>query len=505
MNYIRKHWRGQLSLAVSFWINLFLLNSAFMLFDTWLIQNSIIEHPQIAGRVTIIYTIVRLGLVYPWQIIGLWRASKRHIETADTRFWPRFAQVLAIFGVLATFGTLTSSWPIYKELYQIGFTKDEYANYNLKLSTNNTIIHLQGELGFGVSKDVAKLLVSQSNVQGIILDSNGGRIYEGRELSKLILINGLNTYSFNGCYSACTTAFIAGKNRYLGPGANLAFHQYIMGYKNLGTGIDMKKEQEADLRIFQKQGVKSDFMNKLFKTPHDDLWYPSVEELMDSGVIHGIVNPSNISPVKYSANSYDFDKAFQNISAFKTIKKYDPDGYQRIMTEVDRQIKKGASQIELQQSVAKHMKAIAEKTMAKSSNDALINFAQVTIASLKKLAEKSPILCLKNLYSAQYGSVNIPQNFDSADTQLMIDALSNIIVDAYKKNNPVVNTKAAETLMEKLLVRMGEDVQYLEPQGLQNSTDYKRACDAAIKFYELILAEDKYTSGNALRYVFSGK
>ena len=31
----------------------------------------------------------------------------------------------------------------------------------------------------------------------------------------------VNTYSLLGCYSACTTAFILGKNRFLGLGANL--------------------------------------------------------------------------------------------------------------------------------------------------------------------------------------------------------------------------------------------------------------------------------------------
>ena len=172
------------------------------------------------------------------------------------------------------------------------------------------------------------------------------------------------------------------------------------------------------------------------------------------------------------------------------------------MTEMDRQIKKGASQIELQQSAAKHIEVIAGKTLAKSSNDALINFAQVTIASLKKLEEKSPILCVKYLYPEHYGAVNISRHFNIADTKLMIDALSNIIVDAYEKNNPPVNTKAAEKLMEKIHLSIGEDVQYLEPQRLQNSTDYKRYCDTTIKLYELILAEDKYIAGNALRYIF---
>ena len=57
--------------------------------------------------------------------------------------------------------------------------------------------------------------------------------------------------------------------------------------------------------------------------------------------------------------------------------------------------------------------------------------------------------------------------------------------------------------MEKIGLSLGEDAQYLEPQRLQNSTDYKRYCDTTIKLYELILAEDRYIAGNGLRYIFS--
>lgn len=503
MNYIRKHWRGELSLAVSFWINLFLPNIAFMLFDTWLTQNSIIEHPQIAGRVTIIYAIVRLGLVYPWQIIGLWRASKRHIEATGKRFWARTAQVLVVLGILATIVNVNSLLPAYKWMYNISFKKDEFANYTLKLTKNNTIIHLQGGMGFSISEDVAELLESNPNVQGIILDSIGGRIYEGRKLSKLILTHGLNTYSLKGCYSICTTAFIAGKNRYLGLGANLAFHQYSTGYRNLDATVDIKKEQATDLKLFQQQGVKKDFLDKLFNTPHDDLWYPPLDEMLHAGVVHGIVNPSDISPIQYEFSSSDFDKAFLYIPAFKTIKKYEPDSYQEMMAAMDAQILKGASMIELQRIVANYMEVIAGKTMPHSSDEALIDFAHVAIDVLKKLGEKNPILCMKYLYPEQYGSVEFSKYLSDDDMQPMMDSLSNIIIDAYEKHNLPVDTKAAETLMEKLVARMGEDVQYLKPQGLQNSTDYKRACDTAIKFYELILAKDKKTAGNVLRYMFS--
>ena len=90
--------------------------------------------------------------------------------------------------------------------------------------------------------------------------------------------------------------------------------------------------------------------------------------------------------------------------------------------------------------------------------------------------------------------------FRSAGSHSPIDVC---IIDAYEKNNPTVDTEAAELLLEKLRLELGEYADYLELGGLQNKDDYKRHCDAVIKLYELILKEDKTTAGNALRYMFS--
>lgn len=167
----------------------------------WLTQNSPIEHPQIAARVTLIYVFVALAIVYPWQVVGLWQACVRHIIQTGRTAWARTAQVVTVIGILGTLGNVNIYWPIYKEIYQIGFGKDEFGNYTVELKKNESLVHVQGGLGFGVSKEVAGLLAKHSNIKGIILDSHGGRIYEGRELSKLILIYGLDTYSLKGCYS----------------------------------------------------------------------------------------------------------------------------------------------------------------------------------------------------------------------------------------------------------------------------------------------------------------
>ncbi len=85
----------------------------------------------------------------------------------------------------------------------------------------------------------------------------------------------------------------------------------------------------------------------------------------------------------------------------------------------------------------------------------------------------------------------------------MLDAMSKIIIDAYEKNNPPVDTETAELLMYELVLKLGEYADYLELEGLQNTDDYGRHCDAVIKLYESILEEDKIAAGNILRYMFS--
>ena len=205
--------------------------------------------------------------------------------------------------IIGTLLNLNSYWPTYKSCFRLAFVKDESESYTLKLEKNDTLIHLQGGLSFGVSKEVSKILKKNPRIEGIILDSIGGRIYEGRELAKLISAYGLDTYSLKGCYSAATIAFIAGENRFLGMEANLGYHQYQMDYEGLDAYVDMEEEQAKDLLLFQQQGVKSEFIERLFETSHDDLWYPTVDEMLDAGVIHGIVNPSDLLPIEYGFTS----------------------------------------------------------------------------------------------------------------------------------------------------------------------------------------------------------
>ena len=176
----------------------------------------------------------------------------------------------------------------------MAFEKDKYADYILNLNDAGTLIHLKGGLGFGVSKEVKQLIEKHPFIEGIILDSPGGRLYEGRELSKLITINALNTYSLKGCYSACATAFISGNKRFLAKDATLAFHQYRATPEFSALYVDLSYEQNKDLDLYKRRGIAPEFLDRIFQARNDDFWAPTTEVLMRNGVVHELFTPADL-------------------------------------------------------------------------------------------------------------------------------------------------------------------------------------------------------------------
>ena len=95
---------------------------------------------------------------------------------------------------------------------------------------------------------------------------------------------GLDTYVLGRCNSACTTVFIAGKTRTLGPAGRLGFHQHWMDADYPVYLVDEVTEMQKDLAFYEAQGIAADFLEQVFITPHDGLWFPSQAEMLAAGV-----------------------------------------------------------------------------------------------------------------------------------------------------------------------------------------------------------------------------
>jgi len=285
-NYIKQHWRGNLSLAHAFWVNLVILFVALGLLERFVFP-PYIENETAVSIAVLLYVIVVKLIIYPWQVVGMLRVCDLRIKSNNGRSWAtvtQFALVISLAAtLLSTIGTY-QSLSVFKLNLILAETVLPEPLYSLDMIEQDSLIHLRGPFEIGITNKVEDLIALHPEITGIILDSEGGQIYEGRGLARLISENRLETFSLANCLSSCTTAFVAGTTRTLGTKARLGFHQYKT--YSIIPSIDVENEQAKDIAIFVNQGVSAAFIEKIFIQPPELMWWPEIDELVDAGVVH---------------------------------------------------------------------------------------------------------------------------------------------------------------------------------------------------------------------------
>jgi len=286
LNYIKQHWWGRNSLVQAFWVNLVILFVALSLVERFVFPPFIKDEAVVTGAVIAYFIVVKL-IVYPWQVVGVIRACDLRIKSGSGRSWVTAAQIALVMSLAATLIATIETYQklqIFKRDLELRAMVLPGPEYSLDLVKQGKLIHLQGPFEIGITRKVTQLIARNPEVVGIILDSEGGQIYEGRGLARLIGKYELQTFSLEKCLSSCTTAFVAGTTRTLGINARLGFHQYKT--YSLIPSINVENEQAKDMAIFIKQGVSPEFLEKIFVYPPESIWWPEIDELIAAGVVH---------------------------------------------------------------------------------------------------------------------------------------------------------------------------------------------------------------------------
>jgi len=146
-------------------------------------------------------------------------------------------------------------------------------------------LEFSGGLGAGSANDLARALDANPGVHVVHLNSPGGLVDEGRQMFDLIRGHLLITTTDRYCFSACTLAFLGGRERYLAPGARLGFHGE---FSDTADESHVQAAQHQDMVTMLSLGIASDFVDKAFAAPKDRIWMPSSGELEDAHVITGV-------------------------------------------------------------------------------------------------------------------------------------------------------------------------------------------------------------------------
>jgi hypothetical protein len=505
MNYIKKHWRGKCSLAVSFWINLVLINIVVSIPVYLLADPPSGMRMDDAMLFMVVYIIIATFVIYPWQIVGTWRAAENHRRQYDVHTWARLAQLFIILGVVSTIAQTVSYVSFYTDVFKFGLRQTEYSHRSITMTEDNTKIHYQGAIGDGAKNEIEQLLINNQDITGIILDSHGGLVREGLAIAELIKAYSLDTYTLDGCYSACTIAFIAGKERQIGTTANLGFHGFSAVFSDLDDEFYNEDSQKTVEELYRLQGVSTAFTDRMFIATEDDMWYPSYAELVDSGVIHGETSTSAIASV--STRELEDEQFIEQImlkyQSYQLIKKYEPEFFQSLVHEFAKQASKGASLVELQRLAGGYVEKIAISALPLTGDVTIISFVEKTSQLSKKIQRIDPFACVQYFYPDQYGSANLLTFVDENDVKELDELMVKIIDEAYTGPSITINKDKGEAIITRVVEDLGDNAVYLDPENLQGRKDYRMLCDTTISFYERLLEYPRKESANALRYLFS--
>ena len=166
------------------------------------------------------------------------------------------------------------------------------SGYKITLSENKNAIFVAGKFNHGISDDVIDVYrENQDTVKSIMYSSSGGKLHESVTLYQLAQENNLNTYAINYCFSACTTAFVGGQNRISLMQTKFGFHKFgAKAFKDIDPdNVVIIEAQNRNTSLFQKQGVKKEFLSQIYQARHADMWNPNLIELLKGNVVHKFI------------------------------------------------------------------------------------------------------------------------------------------------------------------------------------------------------------------------
>jgi hypothetical protein len=101
-SYLVRHWRGDLSLAVSYWLNGFLLNiAAVATVGAYVAYSSSETDDGITKSFVILNGVIALLIIVSaWQYVGVWRSASKNPARGGSRVWSGLAKVMVILARL---------------------------------------------------------------------------------------------------------------------------------------------------------------------------------------------------------------------------------------------------------------------------------------------------------------------------------------------------------------------------------------------------------------------
>lgn len=481
-NYLLRHWRGECSLGIAYWLNGTLIAGVLTgvllgVLSGYSDGNQSLRNTAAADILTIVLSL----LVWIWSTVGVWRSAERHVSRGGRSFWAAAAKFMVVISVMGMVGKFpVSIAPKLRELALITSGHDPIGKLDVKVSSDGRSVIVVGTFREGSAERVKQILDAAPAVTFLTLDSNGGRLLEAQQLGREVRRRGLGTYVEDQCVSACTYVFLAGKDRAATPNAKIGFHQPSF------PGNDVNDQRAATAEMlddYRRAGLPEAFVQRIGRTLPEAMWFPTRDELILANVItRTSLGGESASSGLWLKSKAEMELVFRESSNWQDIEKRFPGSIQEAVDRAWAAREQGGTDAEIKDAARSVVSALFPKLLRGAPDEFLDTYVALFIDQMQAARNVSPEACLRLLNSQLDLSQVLPNNLGEREAALLKTALSlPSNADAHPPSPQQVKRS-----MRVAMSRMPE--KYVRVVANQSAYANQPAmmCDSMISLYETV-------------------
>ena len=503
-NYVVRHWRGELSLGTSYWINGWLVSVGGTV--AVFVVHAQIEHAEsnylpfffLAG----VWAFQGLGTL--WYCVGTWRSADRPTPGGWISSWATPARISVVLGAVvfaALFGT--RGIPGLQATFTQAHWMDENAKWTVRPLRKGTELEISGGIGAGFAHDLQRALDANPAASMIHLNLGiGGLISEAKDARRLLRERNLSTYVSTQCVSACTLVFMGGNRRLLKNDARLGFHAPSFPGASGGAVADML---QAERRYLVEIGVSEDFASRVIDTPKESMWYPTAAELRAAGVVTEMTDGMALAASLGAAlpDVGQAEKFLEQSRLFRVIKSAAPSAYADLVSSFQAGIARGDALADVVTRTHASLAPLYKRSVTNASEAAALRFEKLMVRALGDLETAPPGTCRAFVESGT--STEMLRYFSKETRDENLEVMADVIESSSTAQPPVTAAEARRLLARAhRYANAARDDAMFAAASSASAPEPKEDCLAARAFYAGITKLPPGDQAKLIRAMASG-
>jgi len=483
VGFVRKHLDGEYSLGRSYWVHTVLIQ-VLMNIGVFMIIVSLRDKPARFGSAAILILSLLSVVVWAWGAGGTWASATRHVGRGGKSVWATLAKIAIVIGAISIYGQYSSQSKLFEEHWRVAWGAQMGPAYSIRLTADGRSVLVKGGINDGLSQELDKILTQGPGIVTVVLNSEGGWVREGVLMAKTIAKHGVNTYVEEVCASACTIAFLAGKDRAVGPQGKIGFH----AFSAVGSDTSTRMDQNNVDQVYTNSGIGHDFIRRVKETPATGMWYPTSAELYRERVITRRGEGGEIAFLATDMRNRDqLDAGFRKVDLYRELANRFPSQYTQILDAAWHAVEDRKPDNEVIAAARAELMKIYPSLFRFASDSSLVLLNQTIVAQAKALQAIDPAYCAEFLYPTGRG-IGVVQHLPKDLAAQELQVMATVIREADAAHQKNYSDKDVRRVFASLVKRLPPAS---APRVMEALSPEKRAgmssadvCTGTIEFFD---------------------